>query len=114
MERKTKLRKLILLTLSLGSSISLLGNGTAWASHEYDATTNTDTYFNQSITNEWGFKQGDMKSYDHPDRNLVINWTSDSGRTDGAPIRGGNVNAINITINTDFDKKVSCKMNLNS
>lgn len=79
MDRK---KKAILLALSLGSTISMLGSTTAWASHEYDAATNTDTYINQAISEEWGGGPGDMKSYDHPDRNLVINWTSDSGRTD--------------------------------
>lgn len=45
--------------------------------------------------------KGDFQSYDHPDRNLVINWTDDS-RGDGAAIRDADVNAKNITINTDF------------
>lgn len=36
--------------------------------------------------------KGDFKSYDHPDRNLVINWTDDS-RGDGAAIRDAQVNA---------------------
>lgn len=99
--------KLTLMALSLGSAITMLGSTSVLASHEYDADSNTDTYTNQSITNEWGFMQGDMKSYDHPDRNLVINWTSDSGRTDGAPIRGGIVKAKNITIDTNFDKNTT-------
>ena len=98
--------KLALLALSLGSAFSMLGSASVWASHKYDASTNTDTYINQGITNEWA-GTGDLQSYIYPERNLVINWTSDSGRTDGAPIRGGIVKAKNITIDTNFDKNTT-------
>ena len=104
MDRK---KKAILLALSLGSTISMLGSTTALASHEYDAATNTDTYINQAISEEWGGGPGDMKSYDHPDRNLVINWTSDSGRTDGAPLRGGTIKAADVTIDTTFGENTT-------
>lgn len=36
--------------------------------------------------------KGDFKSYNYPDRNLVINWT-DNSRGDGAAIRDAEVNA---------------------
>lgn len=69
----------------------------------YDPVTNTDTLTNQMVSETRGDTgKGDFKSYDHPDRNLVINWTDDS-RGDGAAIRDAQVNAKNITINTDFE-----------
>lgn len=68
----------------------------------YDPVTNTDTLTNQMVSETRGDTgKGDFKSYDHPDRNLVINWTDDS-RGDGAAIRDAQVNAKNITINTDL------------
>lgn len=85
----------------------LSGGGTdVWASHEYDSKTNTDIYTNQAVTNEW-FAPGDMKSYDHPDRNLELKWTSDSGRTDGAPLRGGYIKAHDVTIKTNFEENTT-------
>lgn len=45
--------------------------------------------------------KGDFKSYNYPDRNLVINWT-DNSRGDGAAIRDAEVNAKNLTINANF------------
>ena len=69
----------------------------------YDPVTNTDTLTNQMVSETRGDTgKGDFKSYDHPDRNLVINWT-DNSRGDGAAIRDAQVNAKNITINTDFE-----------
>ncbi|MDO5598328.1 MAG: hypothetical protein Q4F92_08330 [Acidaminococcus sp.] len=47
--------------------------------------------------------EGDMHTYDHADRNLVINWDAQNGRGDGSAIRNASVNAKNITINTDFE-----------
>lgn len=59
----------------------------------YDPVTNTDTLTNQMVSETRGDTgKGDFKSYDHPDRNLVINWTDDS-RGDGAAIRDAQVNA---------------------
>lgn len=62
----------------------------------------TDTLTNQMVSRTRGNTQvGDFTSYDHPDRNLVINWTNNS-RGDGAAIRDADVTAKNITISTDF------------
>jgi outer membrane autotransporter protein len=62
----------------------------------------TDTLTNQMVSpNRGDLTKGDFHSYDHTDRNLVINWTDDS-RGDGSAIRNAKVNAKNITINADF------------
>ncbi len=64
--------------------------------------TNTDTLINQMVSPTRGNEAvGDLKTYDHPDRNLVIEWNNTS-RGDGAPIRAATVNAKNITITADF------------
>ena len=46
-----------------------------------------------------GRMSGDMDSYDHEDRNLIMNM---KGRGDGGAIRSGFVRAHNVTINADF------------
>lgn len=70
----------------------------------YDSTTNTDTLANQMVSPTRGdLNKGDLHSYDHADRNLVINWNKDNHRGDGSAIRDANVNAKNITINADFE-----------
>lgn len=75
---------------------------TAYAT--YDPATNTDTLTNQRITTTMlDPSKGDLKTYDHADRNLVINWNKDNHRGDGAAIRAASVNAKNITIDVDFD-----------
>lgn len=70
----------------------------------YDPTTNTDMLTNRTISAHpaFSFEEGDLTSYDHDDRNLVINWDAKNGRGDGSTIRNANVNAKNITINADF------------
>ena len=68
---------------------------------DYDPATHTDTLTNRMVSPTRGNMAGDFKTYDYPDRNLVINWT-DNSRGDGAPIRDATVNAKNITINADF------------
>lgn len=74
---------------------------TAYA--DYDPTTNTDTLTNQRISTTMAdTSKGDLKTYDHTDRNLVINWNKDNNRGDGSAIRNANVNAKNITIDADF------------
>lgn len=83
------------------TSILSLGIGTPTYA-AYDPATNTDILTNQMVSESRGdTSKGDFKSYDHPDRNLVINWT-DNSRGDGAAIRDAQVKAKNITINTDF------------
>lgn len=68
----------------------------------YDQATHTETLTNQMVSYDLGdLDAGDFHSYDHTDRNLVINWTDDS-RGDGSAIRNARVNAKNITINADF------------
>lgn len=70
----------------------------------YDSATNTDTLTNQMVSPTRGdLNKGDLHSYDHADRNLVINWDAQNGRGDGSAIRNANVNAKNITINADFE-----------
>ena len=70
---------------------------------DYDPATHTDTLTNQMVSPTRGNTAvGDFSTYDHADRNLVINWTNTS-RGDGAPIRAATVNAKNITITADFD-----------
>lgn len=98
MKRSVKMKILAgigLMTLTVG------WNGTnAYAA--YDPTTNTDTLTNQMVSLTRGNTAvGDFKTYNYPDRNLVINWTNDS-RGDGSAIRDATVNAKNITINADF------------
>ena len=73
---------------------------TAYAA--YDPSTNTDTLTNRMISTTRGNTEGDMHTYDHADRNLVINWNAQNGRGDGSAIRDANVNAKNITITADF------------
>lgn len=91
--------KLMLMALEIGTTV-LWGGTYAYA--DYDPATNTDTLTNQMVSNTRGdTSKGDFKSYDYPNRNLVINWTDDS-RSDGSAIRDAEVNAKNITINTEF------------
>ena len=76
--------------------------GTAYSPVMAAGNDDTDTLTNQMVSRTRGNTQaGDFTSYDHPDRNLIINWTNDS-RGDGAAIRDADVTAKNITINTDF------------
>lgn len=89
-------------------SLGLLAIGTCWTGTSvfaaYDAATNTDTLTNQMVSPTRGdLNKGDLHSYDHADRNLVINWDAQNGRGDGSAIRNANVNAKNITINADFE-----------
>lgn len=64
--------------------------------------TPTDTLTNRLISTTRDTMDGDMHTYNHADRNLVINWYKDNGRGDGSAIRDANVNAKNITITADF------------
>ena len=98
MKRSAKIQ--ILAAISLAALHSWTG-ATAYAA--YDPATNTDTLTNRTISAHpaFPFREGDLSSYDHADRNLVINWT-DSSRGDGSAIRDANVNAKNITIKADF------------
>lgn len=90
-------RRILLASLAVAA---LACGTTAYAT--YDPATNTDTLTNQMVSPTRGnTAAGDFKTYDYPDRNLVINWTNNS-RGDGAPIRDATVNAKNITINADF------------
>lgn len=89
-------------------SLGLLAIGTCWTGTSvfaaYDAATNTDTLTNQMVSPTRGdLNKGDLHSYDHADRNLVINWNKDNHRDDGSAIRDASVNAKNITINADFE-----------
>lgn len=89
------------------AGISMMAVTACWSGTNvyaaYDPATNTDTLTNRMVSTTRGDENiGDFKAYDHPDRNLVINWTEDNGRGDGAAIRDANVNAKNITIKADF------------
>ena len=88
--------------LSLFSGVLFITLPISSAYASYDATTNTETLTNQLISNTRGdTAKGDFKSYNYPDRNLVITWTN-SSRSDGSPIRDADVSAKNITILSDF------------
>lgn len=90
------------------AGISMMAVTACWSGTNvyaaYDSATNTDTLTNSTISAHPAvpFKEGDLSSYDHPDRNLVINWI-DNSRADGSAIRNANVNAKNIAINADFE-----------
>ncbi len=90
------------------AGISMMAVTACWSGTSvyaaYDPATNTDTLTNQRITTTMlDPSKGDLKTYDHADRNLVINWNKDNHRGDGAAIRAASVNAKNITIDVDFD-----------
>ena len=88
--------------MALGISTNVFMGGTI-AFADYDVSTNTDTLTNQMVSSTRGNTAvGDFKSYDYPDRTLVINWT-DNSRGDGAAIRDAEVNAKNITVNANFE-----------
>ena len=104
--------KLTLLALGCSSVFAL---GTLPVHAEYDPNTNTETLTNNMVSETRGNTAiGDYKSYEHPDRDLVINWTHDNNRGDGSAIRDAIVKVKNLTINTDFvgnqwdDKAVIC------
>ena len=88
---------------SLAAAMLTFGT-TAFAT--YDPDTPTDTLTNQMVSPSRGnTAMGDLSTYDHADRNLVINWdySSNDSRKDGSAIRNATVNAKNITINADFN-----------
>ena len=95
---KEKSGKMILASLAVAA---LACGTTAYAA--YDPSTNTDTLTNRMISTTRDNTEGDMHTYDHADRNLVINWDAQNGRSDGSAIRDANVNAKNITIKADFE-----------
>ena len=91
--------KMILASLAVAA---MAFGTTAYA--DYDPATNTDTLTNRRIsTNMADTSKGDLKTYDHTDRNLVINWNKDNHRGDGSAIRNSTVKAKNLTINADFE-----------
>lgn len=90
-------RRILLASLAVAA---LACGTTAYAA--YDPSTNTDTLTNRMISTTRDNTEGDMHTYDHADRNLVINWDAQNGRDDGSAIRDAVVNAKNITINADF------------
>lgn len=83
--RKILLASLVVAALACGT--------TAYANDTPASGTETDTLVNQIVRN-----------YDHPDRDLVINWDERSNTLlkDGSAIRNGTVNARNITIDANF------------
>lgn len=67
------------------AGISMMAVTACWSGTNvyaaYDPATNTDTLTNRMVSTTRGDENiGDFKAYDHPDRNLVINWTEDNGR----------------------------------
>lgn len=92
---KEKSGKMILASLAVAA---LAFGTTAYAADN----TPTDTLTNRLISTTRDTMDGDMHTYNHADRNLVINWDKDNGRGDGSAIRDANVNAKNITITADF------------
>lgn len=100
MKRSVKMR--ILAGISMMAVTACWSGTSVYAA--YDPATNTETLTNQRITTTMlDPSKGDLKTYDHADRNLVINWNKDNHRGDGAAIRAASVNAKNITIDVDFD-----------
>lgn len=99
MRRSVKMRIL--------AGISMMAVTACWSGTNvyaaYDPATNTDTLTNRMISTTRDTMEGDMHTYDHADRNLVINWDAQNGRRDGSAIRNANVNAKNITIKADFE-----------
>lgn len=94
---KAKGGKMILASLAVAA---LAFGTTAYAADD----TPTDTLTNKRISTTMADpSKGDLSTYDHADRNLVINWDAQNGRSDGSSIRNANVNAKNITINADFE-----------
>lgn len=98
MKRSVKMRIL--------AGVSMMAVTACWSGTNvyaaYDPATNTDTLTNRMISTTRDTMEGDMHTYDHADRNLVINWDAQNGRGDGSAIRDANVNAKNITITADF------------
>ena len=94
-------RRILLASLAVAA---LACGTTAYANETPASGTETDTLTNRTISAHppFPFKEGDLNAYDHPDRNLVINWDAQNGRGDGSAIRDADVNAKNITINADF------------
>ncbi|WP_303142410.1 autotransporter outer membrane beta-barrel domain-containing protein [uncultured Dialister sp.] len=91
--------KMILASLAVAA---MAFGTTAYA--DYDPTTNTDTLTNQRISTTMAdTSKGDLKTYDHTDRNLVINWNKDNNRDDGSAIRNSTVKAKNLTVRADFE-----------
>ncbi|WP_295713808.1 autotransporter outer membrane beta-barrel domain-containing protein [uncultured Mitsuokella sp.] len=89
------------------AGISMMAVTACWSGTNvyaaYDPATNTDTLTNQMVSPTRGdLNKGDLHSYDHADRNLVINWNKDNHRGDGSAIRDASVNAKNIIIKADF------------
>lgn len=83
-------RRILLASLAVAA---LACGATAYANDTPASGTETDTLVNQIVSN-----------YDHPDRNLVINWEiSNTLPGDGSAIRNGTVNARNITIDANFN-----------
>lgn len=88
---KEKSGKMILASLAVAA---LACGTTAYANDTPASGTETDTLVNQIVRN-----------YDHPDRDLIINWDERSNTLlkDGSAIRNGTVNARNITIGAKFN-----------
>lgn len=88
---KEKSGKMILASLAVAA---LAFGTTAYANDTPASGTETDTLVNQIVRN-----------YDHPDRDLIINWDERSNTLlkDGSAIRNGTVNARNITIDANFN-----------
>ena len=83
-------RRILLASLAVAA---LACGTTAYANDTPASGTETDTLVNQIVRN-----------YDHPDRDLIINWDDRSNTLlkDGSAIRNGTVNARNITIDANF------------
>lgn len=105
MRGRSRMKRSVKIKIMAG--LSMMAVTACWNGTEvyaaYDKTTNTDTLTNQMVSQDRGnVNAGDFKSYDHADRNLVINWT-DNSRLDGSAIRNSTVNAKNLTIDTNFE-----------
>lgn len=91
---KEKSGKMILASLAVAA---LAFGTTAYAADD----TPTDTLTNHTISQTSENIEGDLDSYNHPDRNLEIKWTDDS-RGNKAPVCDGTAVAKNITIDSNF------------
>lgn len=98
MKRSVKMR--ILAGISMMAVTACWSGTSVYAADEMP----TDTLTNHTISQTSGNREGDLDSYNHPDRALVINWTDDS-RGNKAPVCDGTVTAKNITINSNFPTK---------
>lgn len=105
MFKKTQISNNIMKALPFITFSVLLGGGIT-----NPVSAETITLENQQISRTRG--EGDRSRYatefNHPDQDLVIHWqNNDSLPADGNPIRDGNVNVRNLTIDANFFEDIN-------